>query len=188
MATSEPESQMKRLAISTLIALGIMIVPAALGASRSAGAQESDGQLPHDTDIVPAARAKIAVSPPAEDHVDVPERFRGVHVVRDKEGKELEVDFTAAYRGGYVVGWRDFLARFQRGSLDLDEVQGDEVKEHIVPYQTIGGEPFFPGQLAGAAACSHALVALANNRKLIYLPRCPSGSSGSAPWVLANRG
>ena len=74
---------------------------------------------------------------------------------------------------GYVVGWRDFLAAFQRGSFDLDEVEGDKVEKHIVPYQTIGGEPFYPGQLAGAAACRDALVALANNRKLVYLPALP---------------
>jgi len=124
-------------------------------------------------DIIPAARARIAVSPPAEDRVAVPERYRGIHVVHGKEGKEHRVDFTKAYRSGYVVGWRDFLAAFQSGSFDLDEVEGDKLEKHIVPYQTIGGEPFWPGQRAGAAACRDALVALANNRKLVYLPALP---------------
>ena len=164
---------MRRLTISTLVALGVLLVPAALWVSRSAGAQESGTQLPHDMDITPAARVTIAVSPPAEDRVEVPERYRGTRVVHDKEGKERRVDFTAAYHAGYVVGWRDFLAAFQRGSFDLDEVEGDKVEKLIVPYQTIGGEPFGPGQLAGAVACRNALVTLASNRKLAYLPALP---------------
>lgn len=159
--------------IPTLVALGILVVLETLWALRIAGAQESGVQLPHDTEIVPAARARIALSPPVEDRVDVPERYRGIHVVLDKEGKERSVDFTNAYRSGYVVGWRHLLAAFQRGSLDLDEVEGHRIAKHIVPYQTVGGEPFFPGQLAGAAACRDALVALANNRKLVYLPALP---------------
>jgi hypothetical protein len=124
-------------------------------------------------DITPAAREKIVVSPPAKDRVEVPEKYRGVHVVHDKEGKKWEIDFTAVYRDGYVIGWQDFLASFKRGSFDLDEVEGDKVAKHIVLCQTIGGEPFYPGQLAGAAACRDALVALAKTRKLVYLPALP---------------
>jgi hypothetical protein len=164
---------MRRITIPTLVALGVLMIPAALGAYRNAGAQDTGARMPHDMDIIPAARARIAVSPPAKDRVEVPEKHRGVHVVHDKEGKKLEVDFTAAYRAGYVAGWRDFLASFQRGSFDLDEVEGDKVAKHITPCQTIGGEPFDPGQLAGAAACRDALVALAKSRKLVYLPALP---------------
>ena len=127
-------------------------------------AQDTGAQVPHDMEIIPAARAKIVVSPPAEDRVNVPEKFRGVHVVHDKEGKEWKIDFARAYRGGYVAGWWEFLAAFQRGSFDLDEVEGNKVKKHVVTVQTIGGEPYFPGQIAGAQACRDALAALAKNR------------------------
>jgi len=87
---------MRRLTISALVAFGILVVLEALWVFRSAGAQETDAQVPHDMDIIPAGRARIAVSTPAEDRVEVPERYRGIHVVHDKEGKEHRVDFTAA--------------------------------------------------------------------------------------------
>ena len=164
---------MRRLTTSTLVALGLLIVPTAPCDSRDAAAQDTDARVPHDMDITPAARPKIAVSPPAKDRVEVPEKYRGVHVVHDKEGKKWGIDFTAAYRAGYVAGWQDFLASFQGGSLDLEEVEGDKVAKHLVLRQTIGGEPFYPGQLAGAAACRDALVALAKTRKLVYLPALP---------------
>jgi len=82
-------SQMRRPTIFILVALGILVVPEALWVFRSAGAQESSAQVPHDMDIIPAARARIAVSPPAEDRVEVPQRYRGVHVVHDMEERSI---------------------------------------------------------------------------------------------------
>lgn len=163
---------MSRLTTSTLVALGLLMVPAAPSDSRHAAAQDAGARVPHDMDITPAARAKIAISPPAKGRVEVPEKYRGVHVVHDKEGKQWKIDFTALYRDGYVIGWHDFLASFQRGSFDLEEVEHNKVAKHIVLRQTIGG-PFYPGQLAGAAACRDALAALAKTRKLVYLPALP---------------
>ena len=124
--------------------------------------------------IKPTARMSVIVTPPPAHHIEVPERFQGVRAVRDKSGKELEVDFTATYRGGYLTGWRDFLAGFQNGDFDLDEAEN--LEKLVPPYQSVGGAPFYPGQLAGSVACRDALRTLATERGWVYLPARP-------PWL-----
>jgi len=144
-------------------------------------------QLPSDhKSILPAERIGITVPPPATEQIAVPEQYRGIHTVHDKEGQPHEVDFTAAYGDGFIAGWGSILAGFRTGKLDLDEVSPGRIEDLVELVQSIngvGGEPYYPGELAGAAACRDALQALAQDRGLVYLPARP-------PWLkqLAARG
>lgn len=123
-------------------------------------------------DISVQDRMSVQVCPLVLEDIVVPEQYQRIYEGVDKFDRPYTADFADEYRRGFLYGWKEFLEWFQQGVFDLDETTDprrypDGVGSHVSP---LGPSAFRPGQLGGADACREALLALARERNLTFLP------------------